>query len=155
VGEVDGTVRIWNTTGGTLHHTFAGNWLNRVNAIQSDGTKVVTACQDKLLRVYDLRNNRYVQDLADHTEAVHQVQFDGHKVVSGGADHCMKVWDIKNGKRLYSLLGGTLQQRSNDPPHPNLPGCSGLMFDEGRIVGAFKSLLRVYSFTGEDVNQGS
>jgi len=154
-GEQDGSVRVWNSNNGTLFHHFRGNsTAQSINSIQADGELVVSACADGLLRVYDMKRRLHKHNLKDHTAAVNMCQFDGHKIVSGGADHCLKVWNVKDGKRLYSLLGGTLQARSNDPPHPSRPGCSSMKFDDGRIVGAFNSLLRVYSFTGEDVNQG-
>jgi len=50
------------------------------------------------------------------------------------------------------LLGGSLQKRGNNPPHPQKVGCSHLMFDGSRVVGSFNSLLRVYSFLFDDAN---
>jgi len=82
---------------------------------------------------------------------VNSVQIDEEKIVSGGGDMCMKVWKRSNGTRLYSLLGGSLQQRGNNPPHPTKVGCSQLMFDSTRVIGAYNSLLRIYSFGYEDM----
>ena len=52
--------------------------------------------------------------------------------------------------RLYSLLGGSLRERAGDAPHPTRPGCSVFQYDEGRIVAAFNSVARVYSFDDMD-----
>jgi len=153
VGEADGTVRIWDISTGQCTHAFAGNWASRITSLQSDGEYIVAGTSNNLLKVFDFKRKQHVADLADHTAQVNAVQFDGHKIVSCSADNTLKVWDITTHRRLYSLLGGSLQQRDNNPPHPTKPGCSGLKFDEGRIVGAFNSLLRVYSFTGESVEK--
>jgi len=152
-GENDGTVRIWDIAAGTCTHAFAGNWGQRVTGIDCDGNKIVVGCSDNSLKVFDFKAKRHLRDLRDHTGPINAVQFDGDKVVSASADNCLKVWDVHTGKRHYSLLGGSLQARGNNPPHPSRPGASFLKFDEGRIVAAFNSLLRVYSFTGEGVEK--
>jgi WD40 repeat protein len=140
-----------------------------------DGDTIVVGTNE--LRVFDQKKRQSLPNLNDHTAAVNGCQLDGQRLVSCSADNTIKVWDLKTGKRLYSLLGGSLQERAGNPPHPSRyclvprapiphtdvsaqaqhtthttrrPGCSGLKFDEGRIVGAFNALLRVYSFTGED-----
>jgi WD40 repeat protein len=111
-----------------------------------DGKTVITACNDGNLRTYDLASKTLLHTLADHKGPVHTVQLSGNKAVSGGSDNSLKVWDLKKGKRLYTLLGGSLQQRSNNPTHPTKPGCSHLEFDDSRIVASFASLVRVYDF---------
>ena len=103
--------------------------------------------------MFDYKGKRHLHDLKDHTGPINAIQFDGQKIVSASQDNALKVWDVKTGKRLYSLLGGTLQARSNNPPHPTKPGASFLKFDEGRIVASFNAMLRVYSFTGESVEK--
>lgn len=148
--ENDGSVRIWNVaTGQSLHH-FPGRWGLQPTCLQADGDTIVVGTNTNELRVFDQKKRQSLPNLNDHTAAVNGCQLDGQRLVSCSADNTIKVWDLKTGKRLYSLLGGSLQERAGNPPHPSRPGCSGLKFDEGRIVGAFNALLRVYSFTGED-----
>ncbi len=69
---------------------------------------------------------------------------------------------METGQRLYSLLGGSLQARANNPPHPLRPGLplfgphvylfyinlggSGVCYDEANIIASFNSLIRVYNF---------
>lgn len=49
---------------------------------------------------------------------------------------------------MYALLGGSLQARSNNPPHPTRIGCSKIAFDDTKVIASFNSLLRVYNFEG-------
>lgn len=127
-------------------HQFSVPLAAPVNALSADGTKVVAALANNQLQLVDLQQRRVLHTLADHSGAVQVVQYDGRKIVSGSDDQSLKVWDPASGRRLYSLLGGTLQRRANNPAHPTRPGCSGLQFDDGRIVASFQSLLRCYSF---------
>ena len=117
-----------------------------INDLHTDGKVVVTASTDGTLKVWDLATQTLKHTLSDHKGSVNTVQLSGSKVVSGGIDNSIKVWNITNGNRLYTLLGGSLQQRSNNPVHPSKPGCSHLEFDDSRIVASFASLVRVYDF---------
>jgi len=92
------------------------------------------------------KKNQIIHRLTDHIGVINSVQFDDKRVVSGGSDNSLKVWNIENGKKLYTLLGGSLQQRSNNPPHPHKSGCSQLMYDESKIIGSYNSLLKAYRF---------
>jgi len=62
---------------------------------------------------------------------------------SGGADNAVKVWRLNTGESMYALLGGSLQNRGNNQPHPTRPGCSQVSFDETKVIASFSSLLRV------------
>jgi WD40 repeat protein len=70
------------------------------------------------LHVFDQKHRRTGAVLKDHTAVVNGCQLDGQRLVSCSADNTIKVWDLKTGKRLYSLLGGSLQERAGNPPHP-------------------------------------
>jgi len=148
VGTSNGTIAIYDVNTGTQLHT---NHLHHqaINSLHGYGDCIVTASQDNTCKIWNMKTQSLVQTLSDHSAPVNTVQMDEHRVVSGGADMCMKVWNRATGQRLYSLLGGTRQERGNNPSHPTRAGCSGLKFDQSRIVGSFNSLLRVYSFVVE------
>jgi WD40 repeat protein len=149
LGEENGSLAIYNTQNGNqLYRGIIHN--GSINCLHTDGNYVVTGSNDGTLKEFNMQTNTVVHHLIEHNTPVNSVQFDGVKIVSGAADNCMKVWKRKTGERLYSLLGGSLQQRGNNPPHPTKVGCSQLMFDNSRVIGAFNSLLRVYSFLFDD-----
>ncbi len=80
--------------------------------------------------------------------AVHIAQ---RRVVSAHHDHCVRVWDIEQpAAPLYALLGGSLRPRPDNPPHPTKPGCSALVVDAGRIVGAFGAVVKCFALQGDE-----
>lgn len=122
------------------------------------------------LKVWDIANNTLLRTLEDHQGPIHGVQFDNSKIVSCSADNTVKVmnfnvitvyaaltlwqvWKLETGQRLYTLLGGSLQARANNPPHPEKPGCSGVVYDESSIFASFNALVRNYCFEPTPVQQ--
>jgi len=148
-GTNNGTLRIFNINNGTTQHTSQLH-TQAINCIHADGDCLVTGSNDSTCKIFNMKTNSLVHTLADHKGSVNTVQMDGYRVVSGGTDMCMKVWNRSTGARMYSLLGGSRQERGNNPPHPSRVGCSALKYDQSRIVGVFNSLLRVYSFSVEN-----
>jgi hypothetical protein len=71
-------------------------------AVSPDGSRVVTACWDKVVRLYDLRTRRLVHELRGHTNNVGAVAFcpDGKRAVSGSDDTSAILWDLDAGKMI-------------------------------------------------------
>jgi len=128
-----------------VHH------LTSLSAFAADSTTLsyVGAGQTNI-NVLDIKS-RQLASLAEHQGPVNSITFDEHKLVSGSQDGCIKVWNRKNNSRLYSLLGGTLQQRARNTPHPTKPGISQVMFDQSNIIASTNNMLRVYSFFYEEI----
>jgi len=146
VGRSDGNVHIYDTSGPAQPPPRVLHGVGSVNCLQCDGNKVVAGSADHRLRVWDMNTAQLRFTLADHTAPVHAVQFDSQKIVSGSADNTVKVWNMANGNRMYSLLGGSLQQRGNNKPNPHKPGCSDIQYNEYCIAASFNSLVRIYNF---------
>jgi len=140
----------YDIVAGTLTNT--SHLQQSITCLSTCGTKVGigTSHAPYPIKLWETTNHTLIHTLQDHTAPVWDLQLDDHKLVSGGGDMCIKVWNTSNGQRLYSLLGGSLQERGNNPAHPVRSGCSGLKYDSSRIIGSFNSLLRVYSFGAED-----
>jgi WD40 repeat protein len=88
------------TTGAPLEHlgivTFA-----------VDDTKLVAGCADNAVRIWDLRMQRMVNELREHSHWVTSVQFDARKLVSTSRDRTIRIWDVDGtlGSYLHSSIG--------------------------------------------------
>ncbi|GAM21851.1 hypothetical protein SAMD00019534_050260 [Acytostelium subglobosum LB1] len=92
--------------------------------------------------VYSYKDGQY-KTFANHTGLVNCLHVDDKKIISGSLDNTIKVWDKTSGNRLYSLLGGSNVVRNGEEPPT---GCIDLRSDQGRVIGSFDNLLRVYNF---------
>jgi len=144
-GGLDGRVHVYDPATNT-DQTFNNQHHQKINCLQCDGSKIVTGSSDSTLKVWDIPNNTLLRTLEDHKGPIHGLQFDNSKIVSCSADNTVKVWKLNTGQRLYTLLGGSLQARANNPPHPERPGCSGVVYDESSIFASFNALVRNYCF---------
>jgi WD40 repeat protein len=72
-----------------------------------DGTRIVTASEDKIARVWDTATGKTLATLTGHEEAVYGVQFspDGMRIVTASMDKTARVWDTATGKALALLAG--------------------------------------------------
>jgi WD40 repeat protein/nucleoside phosphorylase len=78
-------------------------------AVSPDGLRVVSASDDRTLKVWDLDSGRELASLRGHTNSVSScvVTPDGRRVVSASRDHTLKVWDLDSNRLLASLRGHT------------------------------------------------
>jgi len=83
-------------------------------AFSPDGKKIVTACNDKIARIWDADTGKELQKLAGHKGGINSAAFspDGNKIVtvSGrtmtnapGDDRTARIWDAHTGTELIKL----------------------------------------------------
>lgn len=145
-GCLDGQMKLWDINTGANSTLNGPRHYAKITDIQSDGKNIASADANGSIKYWDVTYKKLLHTLEEHKGPVNNIQFSGNKLVSGGSDNSLKVWDLKKGTRLYTLLGGSLQKRANNPDHPTKQGCTQLEFDDSRIVASFASLLRVYDF---------
>jgi WD40 repeat protein len=77
---------------------------DRVNActVTPDGERVVSASNDRTLKVWDLDGSRALAVLSGHAARVTActVRHDSRRVVSASHDGTLKVWDLDVGRAL-------------------------------------------------------
>jgi hypothetical protein len=87
-----------------LHVHRAG--VNSVS-FSPDGAQILSASDDRTLRVLDARSGAERIVVPGHQDRVLAASFspDGARVVSGSADGTVRVWDAANGNELLALSG--------------------------------------------------
>ncbi|MCT7966362.1 serine/threonine protein kinase [Laspinema sp. D1] len=92
----------------TLVNTLAGHsgWVWSV-AISPDGQTLVSASNDKTIKIWNLANGNLIRTLAGHSRLVNSVAIspDGQTLVSGSADGTIKIWNLSNGELIRTLAG--------------------------------------------------
>ncbi len=63
-----------------------------------DGTRILTASQDKTARIWDAKTGALLVTLTGHNRAVASAQFspDGRRVVTASHDKTARVWDARD-----------------------------------------------------------
>src|SRR5205823_187272 len=76
-------------------HTDEVNWVS----YSPDGTRLVTASDDRTVRLWDAADGRLRRTLTGHTEPAVAALFtpDGRWIISGGRDAHVRVWDVATG----------------------------------------------------------
>lgn len=107
------------------HNPLDRNWLVRVSVIRPrnilrghagevkgcafsrDGLTLVSAGEDRLLKLWDVATGACRGTLAGHTHEVNDCDFspDGTTVVSASADMMLRLWDAESGESLAVLSG--------------------------------------------------
>ncbi|KAL7562974.1 hypothetical protein ACA910_018612 [Epithemia clementina (nom. ined.)] len=92
----DSTVKIWDTSTGTVRATLYGSNGHATIACDMYGTVVVGAGSDKTCRVWNHRTQRMIHHLVGHQHKVTSVRLcsNGEAVLTASADRSLKVWDI-------------------------------------------------------------
>jgi F-box/WD-40 domain protein 7 len=65
-----------------------------VRHLQADSWKIVSAADDKTLKVWSVGNGERLLTLKSHTDGVTCLQFNDQVIVSGSYDKTVKLWDF-------------------------------------------------------------
>jgi WD40 repeat protein len=76
-------------------------------AFSPDGTRIVTASDDKTARVWDARTGIELAVLSGHDDRVTCASYspDGARIVTASADKTVRIWDARTGTQLAMLSG--------------------------------------------------
>lgn len=92
----DSNVKVWDTGSGQVQATLRGGSGHPMLGVDLSGGLVVGCGSDKTCRVWSLRTQRMIHQLAGHSHKITCVRlFHNEKeIVTGSADRSLKVWDI-------------------------------------------------------------
>ncbi|VBB80706.1 Putative HET containing-domain vegetative incompatibility protein [Podospora comata] len=88
--------------------TFEGHSGSVVSvAFSPDGSRIVSASNDRTIRIWEAESGKEVRKLEGHGNWVVSVAFspDGSRIVSASDDRTIRIWEAKSGKEVRKLEG--------------------------------------------------
>lgn len=75
----------------------------------ADGTRILTASNDKTARLWNAKTGKLLAELKGHTDWVNNAAFspDGTRIVTASLDGTARLWDGKTGKLVVVMKGHT------------------------------------------------
>eukprot|EP00127_Corallochytrium_limacisporum_P001414 Clim_evm36s55 gene=Clim_evmTU36s55 len=94
-GSADFSCKVWNAVTGEEMMSLPHKHIVRAVSFTIDASKVVTACQDKKMRLFDLDNpENPIVEVAGHTGVVKNIYTVNDALwLSGSEDKTLKLWD--------------------------------------------------------------
>lgn len=134
-GAADFTAKLWDAITGTEIHSFSHKHIVKSVDFSHDSTRLITGCNDKSLRLFDLEN--YASDpkvFAGHTSNIKKCLFSDNstKIISISDDKTLRVWDIVSGSEV------------NNIKFTNIPNSIEVSRDGQLLVLAQGSLVELY-----------
>ena len=107
--SLDGTIRIWNVSDGTLWKvlTDAGTRVLSLD-VTPDGRRLISASEDATLKIWDLATGAIIGTLRGHSNLVTAVAAlpDG-RIISASWDGTLKLWSAETGAEEFTFAGHT------------------------------------------------
>lgn len=105
-GAADFTAKLWDALTGVEIHSFSHKHIVKSVDFSNDSTKLITGCNDKSLRLFDLQN--YSSDpivFSGHTSNIKRCIFASNstKAISISDDKTMRVWDAASGAEINQI----------------------------------------------------
>ena len=102
------TASIYDASNGALIVSLRGDHLNRVRsvALNTDGTRLVTASFDNTAQIWDAITGDHLFTLVHSGPVIHaDFSSDGQRIVTASWDGAARVWDAATGMELFYLNG--------------------------------------------------
>jgi len=115
--------------------------------VSPDGRRILSASDDKTLRLWDVKTAAEVRRFEGHTDVVTGAAFlrDGKRLVSGSMDGSIRLWEVESGKELKKLIGHT---------GPLGRGLAVLPDGKRIVSGSFDKTLRIWDIdSGKEIRR--
>ncbi|MFC2084179.1 Ig-like domain-containing protein [Bacteroidota bacterium] len=103
-GSADETIRLWNTSDGSLIRTIntSGSYVHTLK-FTPDGSKIISGGSDGKIKVWSKNNGTLINTISGegnncHTGEINalDIRKDGNKLISACNDRLIKVWDLNS-----------------------------------------------------------
>jgi len=113
--SLDGRLHWWQVNFDAGKNTFSGARYRQVDAhpgqpcfslaISTDGQRLATGGQDKIVNVWNANNGGKIKEFKDATHPIYAVALnqDGKIVAGAGRDGAVRIWDVEGSKLLQTL----------------------------------------------------
>ncbi|MGH2412846.1 MAG: WD40 repeat domain-containing protein [Microcystaceae cyanobacterium] len=105
-GHIGGKVKFWNLKTGKLVSEFSPHTETITGlAYTPDGSKLLTASEDRTVKVWDLDTGQLLYTLTGHSSGIRAIAMnpDGQTLASASNDG-VRLWNIQNGEQLRRLI---------------------------------------------------
>src|SRR5579884_2568391 len=108
MGATEVELHVWDAaTGEAVRERALGSEISpRPAAFSPDGRLVLTVCQDRCARIWDIATGKQIGSSFPHAAALVHASFslDGERVLAASADGSARVWKAKTGEPMTPLL---------------------------------------------------
>jgi WD40 repeat protein len=104
--SADGTVKLWQVPAAGARPSFSHAGAVTAAALSPDGSKLLTGCADKQVRLWDLGNGQLERTWSGPALAVQAVAFSpkGDRVAAGSADKSVHVWEAGSPREVKKFV---------------------------------------------------
>jgi WD40 repeat protein len=103
----DGTTRIWDIQTGLMIKKLNGNQTPVHAAVFTpDGSRVITAGDDRIIRVWDWQNGKVLKQLEGHKAEISNLTLsnDGKMLLSASLDGSVKFWNLEKSQEFFEHI---------------------------------------------------
>jgi WD40 repeat protein/tetratricopeptide (TPR) repeat protein len=108
MGATEVELHVWDAAAGEAVREAAlgSDLLARPAAFSPDGQRVLTICQDRCARIWDIASGKQIGPAFAHAAELLQASFsvDGERVLTASVDGMARVWKTKTGEPLTPFL---------------------------------------------------
>ena len=146
-GAKDNKIFVWNMADNTLKGILNGHEKAVLDLCFIDSKTLVSASQDKSIRIWDLTTLKEIKSLKGHDASVSSIVYNkqSNSLISAGLDSKIIVWNLKDYSfKLLKSTGGIRSLAFNNNSQQLVSG----QLDKAIVLWDLKTMLAIKRFEG-------